>query len=80
MIIMYDFQAEDYEYEVSYEELRSAGIKMFAENYDLPEEKVKQLFADDWIDIERIKEDFEDELYAYFEDEAYKEYLDGRYE
>lgn len=79
MIIMYDFQAEDYEYEVSYEELRKASIEIFAKNYEIPVEKVKEVFADDWINIDQIEENFQDELYRYFESKAYKEYIDRRY-
>ena len=80
MIIMYDFQAEDYEYEVEYEELKKVCLELFAENYDLPIEKSEQLLADDCISLERMEEEFEDELYARFESEAYKEYIDRRCE
>lgn len=79
MIIMYDFQAEDYEYEVSIESLRKASVKIFAKNYCIELEKAQKIFDEDWISLEQIEENFYSELYAYFEDVAYREYVDRRY-
>ena len=80
MTIMYDFQTEDYEYEVVREELKDACIKIFSDMYEIDIEKAKMIFNDDWIDMEKAMDDYADELYTYFEKKAYREYIDRRYE
>lgn len=79
MIIMYDFQTEDYEYEIDGESFRKALINIFAKNYEIEIEKAQKIIDDDWADFERAVDFFYDELYSYFESRAYKEYLDRRY-
>jgi threonyl-tRNA synthetase len=80
MIIMYDFQLEDYDYEVDIESLRKASVEIFAKNYGIELEKAQKIFDEDWISLEQIEENFYSELYAYFEDVAYREFISRRYE
>ena len=80
MIIMYDFQLEDYNYEVDIESLRKASVKIFAKNYGIELEKAQKIFDEDWISLEQIEENFYSELYEYFEDVAYREFISRRCE
>lgn len=75
MFINYKFKNMDYDYEVQYEELIEAGVKLFAKNYDIPLEKAEKIFSD-WVDIEEFKQDYYQDLYNYFEKEAHARYID----
>lgn len=69
MTINYNFYGEFFDYEVEYEELEKA-IKFLSEEYDSGISN---------MDYFEVKYKYNEELKDYFEEKAYKEYLDRRY-
>lgn len=77
MTITYNFDGNNYDYEIDYEQYQKALIHIL-----LKEEKaslVEFLVGADGCKLD-LEESFQDELKDHFEAKANKEYLDGRYE
>jgi hypothetical protein len=79
MKILYKFKT-DFEYEVERESFEKAITKIISNHYEISLDGAKKMVDDEWFDLERLKEFFEEELYQCFEDIAYREYGEWRYE
>lgn len=78
MEFKYDFNGWFF-YEVEHERVVDGVLGLFAENYGIKKELVKSIYNDDWLKLDRLKEEFKQELWELFKGEAYLEYLNRRY-
>lgn len=77
MTINYKIDGEFFDYEVEYEESEKALLKILT---GLVGEEVATLMIIENECSNELEKEYIEELKDYFEDKAYKEYLDGRYE
>lgn len=77
MIINYKFDGEFFDYKIEDSEYDKAILKIL--NGESKESLIEILMDADFCSINLFSM-YKDELKDYFEDKAYKEYLDGRYE
>lgn len=80
MELSYRFDGDIWNYEVEYEDVVDALVEIFARVYEITVEKARQLYDDDWIKYEDLKEQYQEELKDYFSADAYREYNEARYE
>ncbi len=78
MTISYFFNNENFDYEVGTKEFVDKVLELFSENYGIEINSVKLIYRDDWLDFDRLKNEFKQEIKDSFEDVAYKVYLDWR--
>ena len=76
MIINYKFDGDFFDYEIEYEEYQKALYKLLRE--ETKESLIDIIISSDMCQM-NLSDMLEDELKCYFEDKAYKEYLDRRY-
>lgn len=79
MCFDYDFNW-NFEYEVPIAKVEEALKFLFAKNYDIDLEKVEAIWKDDWLNFDRLKAEFADELKEHFKDGAYRAYKEWRSE
>ena len=77
MAIKYRVDGEYFEYEIDNEEYQRAIHKILKE--ETKESLIDIIISSDMCQLD-LSDMLEDELRCYFEDRAYKEYLDRRYE
>lgn len=77
MTINYRFDGEYFDYDVEYEESEKALFKILTE---LVGEEVANLMIIENECSNELEKEYMEELKDYFEEVAYKEYLDRRYE
>lgn len=77
MDFVYDFDGY-FEYEVDSDRIKETVLTLFSKNYDIDIEKVRIIFNDDWLKLDKLKFEFFDELKEHFKCEAHKEYLERR--
>lgn len=77
MRINYRFDGYDYEYEVDNKDYVNTVYKLLKQ--ETKESLIEIIMCSDMCQLD-LSDMLADELKAYFEDKAYKEYLDGRYE
>ena len=68
-----EFHEEEYEFEVSLEDLQEALYEIFAEEYNISVESAKNI-VDEFDLYDQLEECFEDEIKDYFEEEAMEEW------
>lgn len=79
MELSYRFDGDIWNYEVEYEDVVDALITIFARTYEIDIEKAREIYNDDWIKYEDLKEQYQEELKDYFSLSAYSEYIEARY-
>lgn len=77
MRINYRFDGESFDYEVEHEDYSNAIYKLLKQ--ETKESLIDIILSADMCVLD-LRDMLEDELKAYFEDVAYKEYRDRRYE
>ena len=77
MTINYKFDGECFEYEIGNEEYQKAIHKILKE--ETKESLIDIIISSDMCQLD-LSDMLEDELKCYFENKAYKEFLDRRYE
>lgn len=78
MVIQYRFDGMFFDYEVEINQYVDKILSLFAKNYDISINSVKSIYNDDWLNWDRLLQEFKYEVKDSFEDEAYKAFLDWR--
>lgn len=68
-----EFHEEEYEFEVSTDDLYEAIYELFADAYDISKDSAKNI-VDEFDLYDQLEELFEDEIKEYFEEEAMEEW------
>lgn len=68
-----EFHENEYEFEVSLEDLQNALYEIFSDVYGIPLESAKSI-VDEFDLYDQLEECFEDEIKEYFEEEAMEEW------
>lgn len=76
--ISYRFRGQFFDYEIEYNKFIDGVLKVFSNNYEIPFDKVKELYEQDWIDAEKVYDVFKEDIDEYFKGDAYKQYEDWR--
>ena len=78
MVIQYRFDGMFFDYELDINQYVDKILSLFAKNYDISINSVKSIYNDDWLNWDRLLQEFKYEVKDSFEDEAYKAFLDWR--
>lgn len=80
MVLYYELGNDDYcetyEYYVEQDDLKQAIVRIFAETFDLTEDKASEIIKELDLNIEELAKKFEEEVNAFFEDAAMEQYND----
>lgn len=68
-----EFHEDEYEFEISLEDLQDALYEIFSDVYGIPLESAKNI-VDEFDLYDQLEECFEDEIKEYFEEEAMEEW------
>lgn len=79
MELNYKFEEGFWNYEVEHERVVNALITIFARTYEIDIDKAREIYNDDWVKFEDLKEQYQEELKDFFEKEAYNNYLEVRF-
>ena len=79
MVINYKFNGTFFDYELEYQSFIDGVLSVFSKNYEIPLDKVRHLFDQEWIDSDKVYEVFKEDVEEHFKDKAYKAYMDWRF-